>query len=113
MKAKVHYLTKSTKQKIIQDLCKFNCCCNQINAVSLCDFVISNMLYTILLTLGGVAAAMLLLSVRVIIKKNGRFSSQHIADSKAMRDRAITCATGQDGKAQLEAQNNIKKQIYE
>ncbi len=53
------------------------------------------MLKVILLTIVVVLSAMVLLSVRVILKKNGRFSSKHISQSKVMRDRGISCATSQ------------------
>ncbi len=52
------------------------------------------MKYLIVISL--IAAAVLLLSVRIIFKRGGRFSSQHISESKAMRERGITCATSQD-----------------
>ena len=39
---------------------------------------------------------MLFLSVRVIFKKNGRFVETHVGQSKAMRDRGITCVQSQD-----------------
>ena len=39
---------------------------------------------------------MLFLSVRVIFKKNGRFVKTHVGQSKAMRDRGITCVQSQD-----------------
>ncbi len=53
------------------------------------------MLKVILLTIVVVLSAMVLLSVRVILKKDGRFSSKHISQSRAMRDRGIGCATSQ------------------
>lgn len=43
---------------------------------------------------------MALLSVKVIFRKNGRFESQHIHDSKAMRKRGIHCVLDQDREAQ-------------
>ncbi|MBO4820566.1 MAG: hypothetical protein J5548_03775 [Prevotella sp.] len=43
-----------------------------------------------------IAIAMLLLSVKVIFKKNGSFTSQHIHDSEAMRERGIHCVIDQD-----------------
>lgn len=57
--------------------------------------------------LGG---AFVLLSVRIICKKNGTFSSQHISESKAMRRRGIHCATSQDreAKAAVGKKLNIK-----
>ena len=59
------------------------------------------MVKTLLLTLGIVAAAMLLLSVRVLLKKGGRFHSLHIGQSKAMRERGIHCVQAQDLEAHL------------
>ena len=43
-----------------------------------------------------VGMAMLLLSVRVLLKKNGRFVKTHVSQSKAMRERGITCVQSQD-----------------
>lgn len=40
--------------------------------------------------------AMLLLCVRIILKKNGKFSSQHISENQRMRQDGIHCATSQD-----------------
>ena len=34
--------------------------------------------------------------IKVLSRRNGRFSSQHIHDSKAMRDRGIHCVMDQD-----------------
>jgi hypothetical protein len=39
---------------------------------------------------------MAFLLVKVLFRKNGTFSSQHIHDSKAMRDRGIHCVIDQD-----------------
>ena len=57
-------------------------------------------LYIFLAILGLVAIAFLLFSIRILIKKNGRFSSQHIGQSKAMKQRGIQCAQTQDRMAQ-------------
>ena len=43
-----------------------------------------------------IGLAVVLLCVRIILKKNGRFSSQHISQSKAMRERGIHCVNTQD-----------------
>ena len=43
-----------------------------------------------------IAIAMALLLVKVLWKKDGRFSSQHIHDSEAMRERGIHCVIDQD-----------------
>ncbi len=51
--------------------------------------------------------AFLLLSIRIIVKRNGVFSSKHISQSKAMRDRGIGCATSQDREARKEDEKKI------
>lgn len=50
----------------------------------------------VLLAILAVAVAVLGLCVRIIMKKHGRFSSQHIGGSKAMRQRGIHCVNTQD-----------------
>ena len=62
----------------------------------------------IVLCIGLVLAAVVLLSVRVILKKNGRFSSQHISQSKLMRERGIHCAVSQDREAKQQATKKLK-----
>ncbi|MBR1922264.1 MAG: hypothetical protein IJ838_00730 [Paludibacteraceae bacterium] len=52
----------------------------------------------VLIIIGFVLLAMVLLSVRVLLKKDGRFSSQHISQSRAMRERGIDCVNTQDWK---------------
>ena len=54
------------------------------------------MIETLLLTVLIIAIAVALLSVKVLLKKNGRFSSIHIHDSKAMQERGIHCVLDQD-----------------
>lgn len=56
-------------------------------------------LYIFLAILALVALALVLLSIRILIKKNGRFSSQHIGQSRAMKKRGIQCAQTQDRQA--------------
>lgn len=46
-----------------------------------------------------IAVAVALMSVKVMLRKDGRFSSQHIHDSKAMRERGIHCVIDQDREA--------------
>ena len=55
---------------------------------------------TLLLSVLIIAIAVGLLSVKVIFKKNGRFESQHIHDSQAMKDRGIHCVLDQGREAQ-------------
>ncbi|MCQ2341036.1 MAG: hypothetical protein MJZ48_01050 [Paludibacteraceae bacterium] len=62
----------------------------------------------ILLSILFVALAVVGLSVRVLLKKNGRFSSQHIGGSKAMRERGIHCVNTQDYEMRHQKKMDIK-----
>ncbi|MCH4147210.1 MAG: hypothetical protein LKG25_03950 [Prevotella sp.] len=57
------------------------------------------MLETLLFSMLIIAIAIALLSVRVIVKKNGKFSSQHIHDNEALRKKGIHCVIDQDREA--------------
>ena len=46
-----------------------------------------------------VGTSVVLLSIRMIFKKNSKFSSQHISENKRMREDGIHCATSQDREA--------------
>ena len=61
----------------------------------------------LILVIGIVALSLLLLSIRVVLKKNGRFSSQHISESKVMQKQGIHCATAQDREARKKNVNRI------
>lgn len=54
---------------------------------------------TLLLTVLIIAIAVALLCVKLLFKKNGEFTSQHIHDSEAMRKRGIHCVMEQDREA--------------
>ena len=54
------------------------------------------MLKLVAITVLIIAIAVALLSVKVIFRKNGRFSSPHIHDSEAMKERGIHCVIDQD-----------------
>ncbi|MCR4958647.1 MAG: hypothetical protein K6B13_08635 [Prevotella sp.] len=43
-----------------------------------------------------IAIAIAFLCIKVIFRRNGSFSSQHIHDSEAMRERGIHCVMDQD-----------------
>ena len=58
------------------------------------------MLKLIIISIIALLLAVALLSVRILLVKNGRFRSFHIADSKAMRERGIGCVQSQDRQAQ-------------
>lgn len=63
------------------------------------------MITIFLFTLALVAIAGLLLGVQILLKKNGKFSSQHIGQSKAMRERGIHCLQTQDRLAYNDKKN--------
>ena len=50
----------------------------------------------LLLTTLIIAIGMAFLCVKLIFRKNGSFSSQHIHDSEAMKERGIHCVIDQD-----------------
>ena len=50
----------------------------------------------LLLTTLIIAIGLLFFLVKVLSRKHGTFSSQHIHDSQAMRDRGIHCVMDQD-----------------
>ena len=58
------------------------------------------MLATILFTMLIIAIALALLSIKIIIKKGGKFSSQHIHDNVYLRKKGIHCVLEQDREEQ-------------
>jgi hypothetical protein len=54
------------------------------------------MIETLLISVLLLAVGMVLLLVKVLGRKDGKFSSQHIHDSEAMRERGIHCVIDQD-----------------
>ena len=65
---------------------------------------LQKMIETLLCTVLIIAIAMILLSVRVILKKNGAFQSQHIHDNVALRKQGIHCVIDQDREARMKSQ---------
>lgn len=57
------------------------------------------MIKTLLLTLLIVAVAMVLFCVKLLFKKNGQFSLQHVHDNPALRKMGIHCVMDQDREA--------------
>ncbi len=56
-----------------------------------------------------VMAAVLLLSVGVILRKDHRFRSEHISENRRMRQEGIHCATSQDREARRRRKLKIDK----
>lgn len=57
------------------------------------------MVETLLVSVLIIAIAVALLCVRIILKKNGKFSSQHIHDNPLLRKNGIHCVMDQDHEA--------------
>ena len=49
-----------------------------------------------LISLAVVAVAFALLSIKVLLKRNGKFSSQHVHDNPGLRKQGIHCVMDQD-----------------
>jgi hypothetical protein len=64
------------------------------------------MVQTLLISGVLLAVGMALLLVKVLGRKDGTFSSQHIHDSQAMRDRGIHCVMDQD--REMRSQKKLK-----
>ena len=57
------------------------------------------MIKLILISLAVVAVAFALLSIKVLLKRNGKFSSQHVHDNPGLRKQGIHCVMDQDREA--------------
>lgn len=55
-------------------------------------------MYTILFTVGFIAIAFMLLAIKIIVKKGGKFPNPHIGANKALADKGITCAISTDAR---------------
>ena len=67
--------------------------------ITFADTKLIKMIETLLLSVLIIAIAMLLFCVKVLLKKNGRFSSQHVHDNAALRKQGIHCVIDQDREA--------------
>ena len=52
-----------------------------------------------LISIAVVAVAFALLSIKVLLKRNGKFSSQHVHDNPGLRKQGIHCVMDQDREA--------------
>jgi len=76
-----------------------------VSAISI-TFAAANllkMIETLVISTIIVAFCVLLLSVKILLKKDGKFPSMHIHDSEAMRERGIHCVVDQDREARMKA----------
>lgn len=60
------------------------------------------MVKTLLLSVLIIAIAIALLCVKLLFRKGGEFTSMHIHDSEAMKERGIKCVMDQDCQARRE-----------
>lgn len=58
-----------------------------------------------------IAISVTFLCVKLIFRKNGRFESQHIHDSKAMKDRGIHCVMDQDCEMRRKSRFAVSERI--
>lgn len=57
------------------------------------------MVETLLLSVLIIAICVALLCVKIILRKNGQFSSQHVHDNPGLRKKGIHCVIDQDKEA--------------
>ena len=57
------------------------------------------MIKTLLLSMLIIAIAFALLGIKLLLRKNSKFSSQHIHDNAALRKQGIHCVIDQDKEA--------------
>lgn len=62
----------------------------------------------VIITIIAIAIAILLLSVGVILRKDHKFSSEHISQNKRMRQDGIHCATSQDREVRKKNGDQLK-----
>ncbi len=56
-----------------------------------------------------IAISMAFLLIKVLSRKNGSFSSQHIHDSQAMKDRGIHCVIDQDREMRAKSRTAVSE----
>jgi hypothetical protein len=69
------------------------------------------MMETLIISTLIIAIGMAFLLVKVLLKKDGRFASQHIHDSQAMKQRGIHCVMDQDREMRQESQFAVKERL--
>ena len=80
----------------------------------MCNFAAANlqkMIETLIISTLIIAIGMAFLLVKVLSKKDGRFASQHIHDSEAMKQRGIHCVMDQDREMRQESQFAVKERL--
>ena len=71
------------------------------------------MIETLLITALIIAIGMAFLLVKVLLKPGGEFSSQHIHDSEAMKERGIHCVMDQDREMRTKSPHAVSEKVRE
>ena len=69
---------------------------------------VQKMIETLFISTLIIAIGMAFFLVRVLLVKGGTFKSQHIHDSKAMKERGINCVMDQDREMREQTQLRLK-----
>ena len=67
------------------------------------------MIETLLISALIIAIGMAFLLVKVLFKPGGEFSSQHIHDSEAMKERGIHCVMDQDREMRQKSEHAVSE----
>lgn len=67
------------------------------------------MLNTILISLLIVAISIVLLGVKILFVRGGKFPNTHVSGSKALREKGIGCVQSQDREAQKKSKLSFKE----
>lgn len=73
---------------------------------------VKNMIEIFLLSALIIAISMAFLGVKLLFRKDGSFTSQHIHDSQAMKDRGIHCVIDQDREMRHESKFKAELNVY-
>lgn len=72
----------------------------QILLVYLCHTKIVEMGETLLITLLILAISLVLLSLKIVLTKDGRFPNSHVSGNPALKKEGVGCVQSQDREAQ-------------
>lgn len=69
------------------------------------------MLKLVLVTFGIVALSVVLLCVRILLERNGKFGTSHVGDSRELRQKGIHCVQSMDAIERRENIYRVKERI--
>ena len=73
---------------------------------------VQKMIETLLISTLIIAIGMAFFLVKVLFRKNGTFSSQHIHDSEAMKARGIHCVMDQDREMRTRSKFAVREKSF-